>query len=260
MKHSHLAWAVALIGVITLYGMPILAQEAARSQAEKLDDYPIIDFTLISLGPQSFSGNIEETLDPSWRLSGFEFYYALPFLRMLRIGINALDGSDHEYLLTPSEKEAISSRYEIVTVTELPGGIKTETRKPLTKVYAGISSQSLIARLYPLRKGISLSSSMKALEPFIGAGVIHHSLTDDLPAAAEGITTVGEGSGFSTFLNTGIDLIMGPFFMRIEYLKGRLPDWNVKLLPELRAIKGGEYSILKIGIGVAVRKWMFVVY
>lgn len=274
MKHTHLVLAIALYG--TILSMPLLAQETARPQmvdfsqkleeeptkppTEKEDDYPIIDCIIFTIGPQTFSGNVEETLNPSSRVSGLESYYALPFLRMLRIGINALDiGGSLEYLLTPSEKDAISSRYEIVTYTGY-GDFKTvKTREPLTEVSASISRLSFIARLYPISKGISLSSSMKAdIEPFIGAGVAHHSLTANLPAI-EGITKE-KGSGFSTFLNAGIDYLIGekpPFFIRLEYLKGRLPDWNVKLLPELRAIKGGEYSMLKFGMGLAIRKRSF---
>lgn len=272
MKHAQLALAIALFGCIGLQGIPLRAQEAARSQTVKEDDYPIIDCILFAFGPQTFSENVEETLKNGVRGYFAEINVALPvlvnlfrssddkdrhhsygYLRRLRIGIIPMDICSHDYLLTPSEKAAIS-RYEIVTYTGY-GDFKTEeSREPLKDISAFSQRLSFIARLYPLSKGISPPSMKADIQPFIGAGTTYHSLTDNLPAGAEGITTE-EGSGFSTFLNVGMDLVWNNVFLiRIEYLKGSLPDWSVQLLPELRPIEGGDYSIFKIGVGAQISK------
>lgn len=92
------------------------------------------------------------------------------------------------------------------------------------------------------------------MRPFAGAGVVLNYLTAALPT--EGVNT-GWGLCITPLLRLGFDITAESYrtnylFCSADFTYGLLPNWEVKLLPDLRPIRNGEYITYKHGLGIAI--------
>ncbi|MFC1619194.1 hypothetical protein ACFL45_04535 [Candidatus Neomarinimicrobiota bacterium] len=204
------------------------------------------EMSILSFGLTEISGSATETLKDGWAVGVPEVHLAvLPWIKGFRIGIGFWEGGTNVFRLNEEEKLAMQE-YEYVTTTN---GHVTE-REAVDKVYCDLSRISGSLKWYPINNGLGLFSGNFRIRPYVTSGFAFHRIT----------TTTDGGDkawGNGTFANYGVDFGFAPdrrgvekFFVRLEVVEGVIPDWNVRVLPELRPVRGGRYRLVRFGVGL----------
>ena len=205
------------------------------------------ELTGFSFGYETISGDTRETLNDGLGMHIAEIEYTPHNLRWLKIGICPADLGFHSFKLTESELQALKEKYELVTDSK---------REPLTKLQLTFWRFYISSKLCPLSEGYIDSTSGICIRPFLGIGIGFNRI--DTWKAGEGVHTKAEIGNF-IFYRVGFDITKkakrginrkSQFFIRIEFIDGSLPDWNVNIVPEAQAIRGGRFKCIRIGIGV----------
>ncbi|MBM3301526.1 MAG: hypothetical protein FJY85_16440 [Deltaproteobacteria bacterium] len=196
----------------------------------------------ISVGTHRFSGKTSETLNDGWALTLVQIQLRpITGLDGLRLGVCPLEFGGNDFKLTPKEKDTLKY-YSLVTQS---GG--TRTVEPPTELTASFYRAMVDLQFYPLDQFLETPTSA-ILSPYFGGGLSFYRIW--LKDAGEGLNDESH-SGLVFFANAGLELrIDDGVALRAELLYGPTPDWRVRLLPELRPIEKGNYTQLKIGIGI----------
>lgn len=245
--HRKRYFQVLIVALLLQPTSQILAQSEAQERRWG-------EWMMGSFGIMALSGSTAETLKDGWSLSLMELHLAVtPRVKGLRVGFGFVDGGTNVFRLNSAEKVAMRA-YEYVTY----GNGFVVDREPVDEVYCSLGRISASVKWYPVDNGFSLPSSDSRIRPFVSAGYSLHRIS----TTVEGGETAWGAGAYSNF---GIDLTMpslaekskdwslrfeSDWFLRFEVLTGAVPDWNVRIFPELRPVRGGSYRLVRFGAGV----------
>jgi len=202
-------------------------------------------FSMIGLG-----GNVANTLENGIGFSAIELNYPLS-IKWISVGVNWLELNFHYYKLMPYERKYLTDNYVLETSQN---GFVTE-RKPVEDVllvHYKFSVQSTLA--FVNDKGFVLGQLPPLiLRPYCGIGASFNYVDDSY--GFDG----GPALGVNVFLRMGMDFSLRSLlksstrdvipFLRVEFQTGFFPNYNLRLIPQLRTIQGGHFTYIKFALG-----------
>ncbi len=198
------------------------------------------DLFIGAIGFESLTGNTKETLKTGIAIQLCEFEYIPPHTKWFKLGITLIDMGFHTFNTTPTEQRALREKYEKVTYLN---GIENK-RESIDDIKCATWRISISPKFYPI------NGSTNPVRPFFGVGLSFHRV-ESLIKVSKGIDS-DPANGFNLFLRFGTDIYTKnhSFFYRLEVIKGWVPNWEARILPELREIRDGGYWGIRFGIGM----------
>lgn len=227
--------------ILALILLQPISQILAQSKTQKHSRGELV----MGFGSMKLSGKTAETLNDGWSLNTKLHVAVIPWVKGLRVGIDYADGTN-VFRLNSEERVAIRE-YERVTYEN---GRETG-RETIDKVYCGLSRFLFSLKWYPINKGIYQPASDTWVRPYVSGGY-----------AFNRISTIDEGGavawGGAAYYNIGVDLTVPKWsqdtagvFFRFEVVTGIVPNWDVRIFPELRPVNEGRYRLITLGLGVS---------
>ena len=202
---------------------------------------------LFVIGPDFFGGDISNTLTNTgvaFNIFDVGLYHSK--MPGLIFGLSPCEFSEaHIFDALPAE-QAIMSTFEITTTTTTQIGSSSST-ETLEKISMEFMRSGLFIEYQPFISG------QQKMSPFIRFSVYTVSLKNSLPAKGEeeNRDVRERGGGISIKLGSDIRIPDSVFSMRIGYVFGTLPDFEMDLLSGLRQVNGGTFHSIYLGIGMS---------
>jgi len=222
--------------------------ETSLSSKQKYSPWSVVFFTF---GRENFTGGVTNTLNSGFLGQLCAVEYTPPKATFLNFCLIWIETGDYAYKFTSEEKQLIKERYVITSKNNFNIPAFGESEGEPIDPEEDLKLSSTRASL-----NVTLSPMIGPLRPFIGFGVGIFNLRTEIDGDNN------PGTRTQSYYKIGADIYpckykqsLQGLFLRVEYVNGSVPDWSVRMLKELRPIRGGHFEIFRFGIGLSMGKF-----